>query len=95
MTISFQNSTLDGGETATATSAVNGTDPADGEESSVERGYDRATCAILKVPCRFVSDHPCCDVSALTVPTLKSRMRVTSFLIFYPLVQDVEFSAKF
>jgi len=20
-------------------------------------------CAILKVPCRFVSDHPCCEVS--------------------------------
>jgi hypothetical protein len=30
-----------------------------------EKGYDKGMCAILKVPCRFVSDHPCCDVSLI------------------------------
>ena len=24
------------------------------------RGYDKQVCASLRVPCRFVNDHPCC-----------------------------------
>ncbi len=34
-------------------------------ETIGEKGYDKGMCAILKVPCRFVSDHPCCDVSLI------------------------------
>ena len=26
-----------------------------------DRGYDRDLCASLRVPCRFVNDHPCCQ----------------------------------
>ena len=34
-------------------------------ETKTGQCYDRGMCAILKVPCRFVSDHPCCSVSRI------------------------------
>ena len=57
----FQNSTLNDTETSSESSdSVN-------KDGIGETGYDRAACAILKVPCRFVSDHPCCDVSSFQI----------------------------
>ena len=32
------------------------------------KGYDRNLCATLRVPCRFVTDHPCCNYGDNYVP---------------------------
>ena len=58
-------------------------------------GYSRAICYELKVPCRFVSDHPCCAYSMHMDLVARARsMDGSADLVWRPNIQENKHDAR-